>query len=109
MTLARSGVGICVIDNILYAFGGRNRTQAIYYDVVERFDLSANRWERLPVMKTVRAWPAVAVLGGKAYVCGGYDGRQRLNSVEVFDPRTNDWKEVGNMMDHRAGASASVA
>lgn len=109
MTLARSGVGICVIDNVLYAFGGRNRTQAIYYDVVERFDLAANRWERLPVMKTVRAWPAVAVLSGKAYVCGGYDGRQRLNSVEVFDPCTNDWKEVGNLIDHRAGASAAVA
>lgn len=31
----------------------------------------------------------VAMLGGKLYACGGYDGSSFLQTVEMFDPNTN--------------------
>lgn len=30
----------------------------------------------------------VAMLGGKLYACGGYDGISFLNTVEMYDPAT---------------------
>lgn len=36
----------------------------------------------------------MAVLGGKVYVLGGFDGVQRLNSVEIYDSFHNCWSEV---------------
>lgn len=33
----------------------------------------------------------VAMLGGKLYACGGYDGSSFLQTVEMFDPNTNKW------------------
>lgn len=39
----------------------------------------------------------VAVLDGKLYACGGYDGSTFLRSVEMFDPRNNKWNPVAPM------------
>lgn len=36
----------------------------------------------------------MAVLGGKVYVIGGFDGMQRINSMEAYDPFHNCWSEV---------------
>lgn len=37
----------------------------------------------------------MVVLGGKVYVIGGFDGLQRINNVETYDPFHNCWSEVG--------------
>lgn len=36
----------------------------------------------------------MAVHGGKVYVMGGFDGVQRLASVEAYDPFHNRWTQV---------------
>lgn len=36
----------------------------------------------------------MAVLAGKVYVLGGFDGAQRHNSMEAYDPFHNSWTEV---------------
>lgn len=36
----------------------------------------------------------MVVLGGKVYVVGGFDGLQRINNVETYDPFHNCWSEV---------------
>lgn len=36
----------------------------------------------------------MAVLGGKVYAIGGFDGLQRINSMEAYDPFHNCWSEV---------------
>lgn len=36
----------------------------------------------------------MVVLGGKVYVIGGFDGLQRINNVETYDPFHNCWSEV---------------
>lgn len=39
----------------------------------------------------------MAVLDGKLYACGGYDGATFLRSVEMFDPRANKWMLIAPM------------
>lgn len=42
-----------------------------------------------------------AVVSDKLYAVGGYDGQERLNTVEVFDPVVNRWKLVKPMLCKR--------
>ena len=59
-------------------------------------------------MNTARAWPAVAIFDNKIFVMGGFDGSNRLRSVEVYDPHTDSWTFVSNMNMARAGGAATV-
>ena len=52
-------------------------------------------------MSTPRKHPGVAVLGGKLYATGGYDGTHNLSSAEVFDPQANAWTPVAAMSTAR--------
>lgn len=36
----------------------------------------------------------MAAHGGKVYALGGFDGIQRLSSVEAYDPFHNRWTQV---------------
>lgn len=36
----------------------------------------------------------MAAQGGKVYALGGFDGVQRLSSVEAYDPFHNSWTQV---------------
>lgn len=58
---------------------------------MERYDAVLDEWTIIDArMKKARSRFAAAVLNGKLYVCGGWDGdRGNLNSVEVYDPITN--------------------
>ena len=37
----------------------------------------------------------------KLYAIGGYDGHERLNTVEMFEPENHDWKLVAPMLGKR--------
>ncbi|UYV72134.1 KLHL18 [Cordylochernes scorpioides] len=47
-------------------------------------------------------------LYNRLYVCGGYDGISSLNTVECYNPETNEWAMVSSMAKHRS-ASGVVA
>lgn len=48
----------------------------------------------------------MVVLGGKVYVIGGFDGLQRINNVETYDPFHNCWSEVSEVTS--VGNSACI-
>jgi len=47
-------------------------------------------------------------LGGKVYICGGFDGTSSLNSVEMFEPETDEWTMISSMEKHRSAAGVVV-
>ncbi|KAM6160569.1 kelch-like protein 6 isoform 4-T4 [Erethizon dorsatum] len=49
----------------------------------------------------------MVVLGGKVYVIGGFDGVQRINNVEAYDPFHNCWSEVAPLLVHVSSFAAT--
>lgn len=64
---------------------------------MEALDPDTGRWLPAPGrMAAPRKYAAAAPLAGRLYVCGGLRSaeRQRLASVEAYDPREGVFREV---------------
>ena len=48
-------------------------------------------------MSMHRSRVGVAVMRSRLYAIGGYNGTDRLNTVEVFDAETKRWSRVASM------------
>lgn len=48
-------------------------------------------------MSMLRSRVGVAVMRNKLYAIGGYNGSERLSTVEVFDPENKSWNKVAPM------------
>ncbi|XP_016845688.1 kelch-like protein diablo [Nasonia vitripennis] len=97
----RCAPAVVVFEDCIYAIGGvgrRTRSDDVYLDTVEVYNLRTQEWTILPArMKTKRSSCAAAVLNGKIYVCGGWHHPNALNVVEMFDPRLRTWSTVESM------------
>ena len=69
-----------------------------------------NTWEDGAEMASVRRGLCAVALNGHVYVIGGHDGLKNLglNSVEKYDPVSDQWESVASMDEHRCFASATV-
>ena len=47
-------------------------------------------------------------LSDKIYIMGGFNGQESLNSVEYYDPATNQWTMVRPMRDRRSGVGVAT-
>lgn len=59
-------------------------------------------------MHSRRCYVSVVELNGKIYAMGGHDGIQRLNSVERYDPMTNQWTMLAPLSTDRSDASCTA-
>jgi N-acetylneuraminic acid mutarotase len=107
MPTARSGLGLAVVNDTIYAIGGHS------YDNNEEYDPVANTWTTKKPMPTSRGDFAIAVFEGKIYTFGGSlragQWTTELTDVtEVYDPATDTWTTKTSMHMPKAGLSASV-
>ena len=51
----------------------------------------------------------VAAMRGRMYVFGGYDAREFLNSVEVYDQISNQWSILNPMSTRRSRVGVAVS
>jgi N-acetylneuraminic acid mutarotase len=107
MPLARSDLGAAVVDGKIYVFGGCRVTKGhvTYLRNVNVYDPATNAWSDAPAdMPTARAGMyAVATLGGKIVVPGGWAGGAKpLGVVEIYSVRHNSWTTGPNMLTPRA-------
>ncbi|XP_063222468.1 kelch-like protein 18 [Bacillus rossius redtenbacheri] len=100
MSMMRSRVGVAVMHNRLYAFGGYNGYDRL--STVEVFDPQKKAWGRVASMQCKRSAVGAAALNDRLYVCGGYDGVTSLNTVECYNPERNEWTYLANMTRHRS-------
>ncbi len=59
------------------------------------------RWRDAEAMSMNRSRVGVAVMKNRLYAIGGYNGMERLNTVEVFDAETKRWSRVASMICKR--------
>ncbi len=106
----------CVVDGKIYAIGGTSdQVKSFRLDTVEVYDPDTDTWAKGKNMNHARAGAAVGVVDGKIYVMGGTGLPMIINhpgpflsSIEVYDPKRNHWREVGDMYTAKAGHTASV-
>lgn len=81
---------------IIYAVGGLVKN-GDSMSAVESFDPNDGFWVVSKTKSTPRTRVGVAVMNCKMYVIGGYNGHERLSTVEVFDPSTRRWDKISSI------------
>lgn len=83
-----------ILSDRYYVVGGLGDSQIV--DSAFAFDLKSQQWTAIASPKVARVFPNMAASGGKLYLSGGFarvDGHfQPANTVEVYNPTTNDWQ-----------------
>lgn len=95
---------------VLFAVGGWCSGDAI--SSVEMYDpqnTSNCEWKIVTAMSKRRCGVGVAVLNQHIYAIGGHDGQSYLNSVERYDPLTNQWNSTDVQPTSSCRTSVGVA
>ncbi|XP_066537680.1 kelch-like protein 6 [Hoplias malabaricus] len=79
--------------NEVYLSGGKETQHDVW-----KYNASLNKWLQIEFLNTGRWRHKMAAAGGKVFVIGGFDGAQRLSSVEEYDPFHNSWTETTPLM-----------
>ena len=108
----------CVVDGKIYAIGGLAVGPTVRkqgpLDTVEVYDPARDIWTSASSMNHARYWAALSVVNGEIYATGGTgpsatvrEPDPYLSSVEVFNPKTDQWRERREMVTAKAGHSAN--
>ncbi len=107
MSISRRGVGICLLNGLLYAIGGSDGFQAL--SLVECYNPETNVWTRVADLNENRSSVGAVVVCDIMYAVGGYDGvMDCLRSVEKYNPLTNTWSYIEPMNIPRSMMSVGV-
>lgn len=84
MNIARTAVGACSIEGMLYAVGGEcaladTQEDTLYLRCVECYDPVLRQWVPKPDMKVARSFVAVAAVGKYLYAIGKF-----INQYLIF-------------------------
>ena len=108
MPTARSACGEAVLDGKIYVAGGRDAGGSAF----EVYDPASDKWEKLPNLPSQRNHLAMAAIGGKIIVGGGRTspgfGAERLDVVEIYDPKTRRWTKGAPLPAPRGGITGAA-
>jgi len=82
----------------IFVFGGsvRYRGRKVAHSLGYALDLESNSWRRLAMAPSEKE-SAIVSDGGKFYLLGGYDHRNKMKQVEVYDPQFDQWSTLTNL------------
>lgn len=100
-------VGAVVIGGQVYVPGGCDAAGKPV-DVVEVYNLNADRWSTGTPLPRALCGYALAALDGKMYVIGGWDGQDYRNETLIYTPGASEWQVGPAMLTPRAYPAASV-
>ncbi|XP_078354421.1 kelch-like protein 21 [Oculina patagonica] len=109
---------ICIVakDNFIYFIGGEIRGTNNVLTDVDRYDLSARKWDKLADLREARAKASGSAVPGKIFIAGGqskgtsfspYTGRYAY-TCEVYNEVTNEWQLIARSMRSRSGSILCV-
>lgn len=80
----------------------------IAFFVIYRYDPDTDRWQSIACMNSARIGVGLACVNRLLFAVGGFDGFQRLRSVEQYDPEKDEWSFVSPMNTTRSGAGKPI-
>ena len=95
MQVARSGLGVAVVNGKIYAIGGTSGNGFLATNEV--YDPATNTWSSKKPMPTPRSVFGIAVYQNTIYCIGGYIKGGATGVNEVYDPATDTWKTKAPM------------
>jgi hypothetical protein len=108
MPTARSAGGEAVLDGKIYVAGGREAGGSAF----EVYDPATDTWEKLPDLPSQRNHLAMVALNGRIIVAGGRTSpgftAQRLDVVEIYDPKTRRWTKGAPLPAPRGGITGAA-
>lgn len=99
------GLRAAVLDGRIFVTGGCD------YGAVAKtrvLDPRSDGWTTGPAMKIKRYRHGLVLLGGRLYAFGGSDGNKALDSIEVYEPRTNAWSLIDATLEKPNSSFAFV-
>ena len=111
MQVARSGLGVAVVNGKIYAIGGTTENE--FVNTNEEYNPETDMWILKAPMPTPRNYFATAVYQNKIYCIGGTIGNSQTGDIlttvnEVYDPATDTWENKTDMPTARVLGPASV-
>uniref|UniRef100_A0A8C5GIM3 BACK domain-containing protein n=1 Tax=Gouania willdenowi TaxID=441366 RepID=A0A8C5GIM3_GOUWI len=97
MNFGRSYASCTTLNNKIYICGGMNNN---VLNTAEYYNPDTNQWTLITPMRTHRYKLGVVAYMGHIFAVGGSDGFRDLRSAEAYDPVTNTWYDVPEMV-HR--------
>ncbi len=109
-----------IVDNKLYFFGGREtgRHDGTDYDIffhhtiaqVDVYDFATGQWSTLDDPLPIQtAAGGAGVINGEIYYVGGEAGRpEAFNELQIFNPRSGEWRAGPKLNRARHGTNACV-
>lgn len=94
----------CVVNGIIYAFGGGPGP----LQSVEAYEPATNTWTKKANMLIGKTGPSVCELNGIIYMIGGWGNSQALSTVEAYDPSTDTWTKKADMPTRRQYLTVNV-
>ncbi|KAF2984211.1 hypothetical protein EK904_013345 [Melospiza melodia maxima] len=104
LRLARHNFGVVEIDGILYILGGEDGERELIS--MESYDIYSRTWTKQPDLTMVRKIGCYAAMKKKIYAMGGGSYGKLFESVECYDPRTQQWTAICPLKERRFGAVA---
>eukprot|EP00964_Phaeocystis_antarctica_P159697 scaffold130865_cov69-Phaeocystis_antarctica.AAC.3 len=105
---ARYSHGCAALEGKIYVVGGIGE-EGQQLDTGEVYDPQTDRWQPLAeIMSTLRCEFGLASVSGKIYAIGGWDGVDRLQGVEAYDPQLGSWAQVASMSGGRSSFATVV-
>jgi hypothetical protein len=90
----RRGLAATVAGSRIYTFGGTPAGSGVTLSLTEIYDVESAKWVAGPDSPTPVAWAAACTLrDGRLLLVGGFDGRDYVREVRVFDPRLEEWAD----------------
>ena len=105
----RYAQGTCVTsENTIYALGGYVESKPSNSVEMLKCDETGEpigTWQTVRPMRTARSFFESAIIDDKVYAAGGHPN---LPTMEVFDPKANNWKDCKSMAQGKAHHTVST-
>ncbi|KAJ7360613.1 Kelch-like member 35 [Desmophyllum pertusum] len=104
ITFNQTDCSVTSFNEELYVIGGDGSWRD-----VKIYNVTLDEWRQVASMETPRAGHSAVVLQEHIYVIAGHDGTACQNSVECYNPLTDQWTNISNLSKARRFAGAAAA